>query len=273
MLPEEWLRYVFMTVLALGQYYLFIRYVDRRSWTGESGLIINSTWIKECTAGVIIAGLVMGLVFLVEWISGDLKVTGFAWQQPSGRYWVLALLSFTVMMIGVSIVEEIMARGYLLKNLAEGFSFGSLTVRQGTVIAVILSSVIFGIMHAANPNVTSFAIINIVLAGIMLAVPFVLTGRLALSIGIHFSWNFFQGGVFGFPVSGREFTASIIQVNQQGTAFWTGSSFGPEGGLIGFIAILLVLLLTVIWLRQREEELHMDSGFLTPYSEKQNTVK
>ena len=71
------------------------------------------------------------------------------------------------------------------------------------------------------------------LLGAMLGVGLVYTGRLALPIGFHIAWNFFQGGVFGFPVSGGDQQVALLTVDDRGPALWTGGAYGPEGGLLG----------------------------------------
>ena len=91
---------------------------------------------------------------------------------------------------------------------------------------------------------------NLMVAGLFLGLGLVLTGRLGLPIGLHISWNFFQGNVFGFPVSGNDYAAAtFLAIRQGGPDLWTGGAFGPEAGLIGIGAILLGCGLTVLWVR------------------------
>ena len=87
------------------------------------------------------------------------------------------------------------------------------------------------------------AALNILLAGLMLAYPFWKTGRLYLSIGIHAGWNYAQGGIFGFAVSGNAIRGNLISTQLIGPDLWTGGSFGPEGGLLGTLGIIIVFML------------------------------
>jgi membrane protease YdiL (CAAX protease family) len=87
------------------------------------------------------------------------------------------------------------------------------------------------------------------LAGLFLGLGFILTGELAIPIGLHMSWNFFQGSVFGFPVSGLNSAASFIGIHQSGPDLFTGGVFGPEAGLVGLSALVLGSVVIVLWLR------------------------
>ncbi len=251
LIPIPGLDYLVRSLLIFGLFYVMFRFADQRSWD-YAGLLINRNWIKECAARIGIAGGVMGLIFLVQWQSGTLEITGYGWDRSSQNGWVMPFLLFFFQMVCVGFYEELMSRGYLIPNITEGFSFGSISPQKATIGAIFLSSAIFGLLHAGNPNSSLIAVINITLAGIMLAVPYVLTGRLAYSIGIHFSWNFFQGGIFGFPVSGMEFRSSIIQIQQGGESWLTGGSFGPEAGVIGILGILLILILNLFLIKKSE---------------------
>ena len=81
--------------------------------------------------------------------------------------------------------------------------------------------------------------------------PFLLTGELALSVGVHIAWNFFQGNVFGFPVSGLTmFRTTIFNTVQGGPELWIGGDFGPEAGLLGLIAIIAGSLAMLWWVKR-----------------------
>ena len=264
LIPFPTVEYIVRGALIFGLFYTFFRFVDRRSWD-FSGLQISSTWMKECVTGILIAASVMGLIFLTQWRSGTLEITGFAWERSFEHHWLIPFGIFLIQMISVGFYEELMARGYLIPNITEGFSLGNITPQKATIIAILISSSIFGILHAGNPNASTTAVVNIILAGVMLAVPYVLTGRLALSIGLHFSWNFFQGGIFGFRVSGLEIRSSIIQIQQGGPDWWTGGAFGPEAGVIGIIGILLILGISLLYLKQTGIKLELAEPFKTKF--------
>ena len=121
-----------------------------------------------------------------------------------------------------------LSRGYHLQTLASGINL---------FWGVLISSAIFGALHLANPNASWVAAVGIFFAGLFLALGYLRTGQLWLSIGLHIGWNFFEGVVFGFPVSG---TASypLLRIQVSGPPLWTGAAFGPEAGLIVLPAIL-----------------------------------
>jgi hypothetical protein len=86
----------------------------------------------------------------------------------------------------------------------------------------------------------------------MLGFGYVLTGELAIPIGLHITWNFFQGAVYGFPVSGfGSFGATLLSTEQGGPTLWTGGTFGPEGGLLIPAVMLLGMSLVALWTRLR----------------------
>lgn len=228
--------------------------------------MISKKWLVEFLAGTGIAAFVMALIFVAEWQAGYLQITGFAWAKKTLAAWVLPFLGYLCFMLSVGFYEEVAFRGYVLRNMAEGFTTKISTPPQAALFAVFLSSSIFGIAHAWNPNSTAFAVANIVLAGTMLAIPFIITERLALSIGIHFSWNFVQGGVFGFPVSGMIDHSSLIRIKQMGPEWFTGGAFGPEGGVIGIAGILLIILLSIIFLRLSGQKIEIAGSFREAFS-------
>jgi membrane protease YdiL (CAAX protease family) len=128
----------------------------------------------------------------------------------------------------------------------------------------VLSSAFFGYLHASNPNATLLSTVNVAVAGLMLGAGYVLTGELAIPIGLHVTWNFFQGAVFGFPVSGLKVGgATFLSLDQGGPDLWTGGRFGPEGGLLAPVAMVAGVFLIALWVRLRRGRV----GVHTPIAE------
>jgi hypothetical protein len=157
-----------------------------------------------------------------------LVVTGWSWNAQSAGQVFGNTAAYLGIFVLVGWNEELMSRGYHLQTIASGLNLGW---------GLALSSAIFGVLHLGNPHATLVSTGGIFLAGLLLGYAYVRTGRLWCSIGLHIGWNFFEGVVFGFPVSGLN-TFHLIQNRFPGPALWTGGSFGPEAGLIMVPAIL-----------------------------------
>jgi hypothetical protein len=253
---------VVTTAVPVAGLYLAARLVDRRGF-GDFGLHLDRDWWLDCAFGAALGAGLMPAIFGLELAVGWLTVTGL-FVAASGSF-ASGLLLVVVLFVGVSIREELLLRGWFLTNLAEGTAgYRGISPRTAVVFATLLSSVVFGILHAANPNATAISTASISLAGVFLALGYLLTGELAIPIGLHFTWNLFQGSVFGFPVSGLGLGVSVIAVEQGGPELVTGGQFGPEAGLIGMSAMVVGSLLTVWWVRWRTGSVGLDSAVWTP---------
>jgi hypothetical protein len=115
---------------------------------------------------------------------------------------------------------------------------------------VVISSAIFGGLHLGNPNAIWVGAAGIFLAGVFLAYGYLRTRQLWLPIGLHIGWNFFEGVVFGFPVSGSE-SYALIRTSVDGPMLWTGGLFGPEAGLVVIPALLLGAVMVYAYTRNR----------------------
>ena len=241
---SEWLMLIPLLVVLL----IVGRWVDRRPFR-DYGFRLDKAWWLDLGFGLGLGALLMTGIFLVEYLLGWVQVTGTL-QAPAGSTFAVSLLMAAALFLAVGIFEEVLSRGYLLHNLAEGLNFKFWTPTVALVLAWLLSSSVFGVAHADNPNATAISTINLVLAGLFLGLGYVLTGELAIPIGLHITWNFFQGNVFGFPVSGTAVNqVTFIAIEQHGPELWTGSAFGPEAGLIGNLAILVGAILTLLWVK------------------------
>lgn len=236
--------------------FLSIRLFDQKKII-DYGLRLNSEWWKEFGVGILLGVLAMAFIFALEWLSGWVKIDGFGWNRTSQIPYVLQLMFMFVSMIFVGFYEELMFRGYQITNLFEGFWGERINKKKAAWIAIGISSILFGIMHFENPNATLMSTLNIVGAGVMLALPFIITGRLGMSIGIHFSWNFVQGGILGFAVSGVPYRFSLFQLDQHGPIHWTGGFFGPEAGISGMLGIILIVLLQILYFFKTQKGLNI----------------
>jgi uncharacterized protein len=239
------------------------RYLDRRPFT-DFGFHLNGRWWLDLLFGMALGALLMTGVFLIQLSLGWVTVTGVLESSlPDAPFWLATLIPVAVFLC-VGFYEELLSRGYQLRNAAEGLNLPGVGPRGAVLLAWVLSSAFFGYLHAANPNATLLSTINVALAGLMLGCGYVLTGELAIPIGLHVTWNFFQGTVFGFPVSGLRFGgATFLSLDQGGPDLWTGGRFGPEGGLLAPVAMVAGVFLIALWVRLRRGRV----GVHTPIAE------
>jgi membrane protease YdiL (CAAX protease family) len=223
------------------------RLLDRRLFA-DFGFHVNQNWWRDLGFGLFLGAALMLIIFLIELGAGWVSITGTLVTRAPDAPFLLTILLPLITFVAVGIYEELLSRGYHLRNMAEGLNWNVIGPRWALVIATLLSSALFGLAHLANPNASFISSFNIFVAGaILLAVGYLLTGELAIPIGVHITWNFFQGNVFGFPVSGADFgSATFISIQQGGPDVWTGGAFGPEAGLLGLGGILLGGVLTAL---------------------------
>ena len=227
------------------------RFLDRRSFA-QFGFRLGARWWLDLLFGMVLGALLMTVVFLVELGLGWVEVTGAFETHGSDTPFVISILFPVATFVCVGLSEELVSRGYQLKNAAEGLNYPALGPRGAIMLAWVSSSVLFGVLHADNPNATPVSTLNIVLAGLMLGFGYVLSGELEIPIGLHVTWNFFQGAVYGFPVSGfGAFGPALLATEQNGPDLWTGGPFGPEGGLLIPAVMLLGMSLIALWTRLR----------------------
>lgn len=211
------------------------RFLDRRTFV-SLGLLGNRQAISDLLFGFVLSGLMIGLIYLLEWVFGWLEVESYAWQLESGGNLVASILVMLALFILGSWHEELLSRGYWLQNLSDGLN---------PSLGVLLSSAGFALAHVFNPNLSWLAFLGLFLSGLFLAYAYLRTKQLWLPIGLHIGWNFFEGTVFGFPVSGQYFY-QLIRQTTSGPELVTGGAFGPEAGLI-LIPILLLGGAGVFW--------------------------
>lgn len=227
------------------------RFLDQRPFR-DFGFHLDGGWWLDLAFGMFLGALLMTLIFLTELAFGWITVTGSFESLQPGTPFALGILLPLGIFLCVGVYEEMLSRGYQLRNAAEGLNYPAIGPRAAVVLAWVLSSSVFGLLHIFNPNATILSTFNIALAGLLLGAGYVITGELAIPIGLHITWNFFQGNVYGFPVSGLEpLGATFLTIEQGGPDLFTGGVFGPEAGLLDPAATIVGILLIVLWVRFR----------------------
>ncbi len=189
----------------------------------DIGLRFNAKTGYHIAFGLFIPIVILGAIFIADIIFDYGYCT-----KITGENVFLNFLTAIPYFILVAFNEELLFRGFIFQRLLEGF---------GIIFTILSLSVLFSLAHYFNPHINSLSIINIILAGILFSVAFTKTGSLWLPITLHFSWNFAEGIIFGFPVSGSIIIKSFFMFNSTGPEWITGGDFGPEGGV--FATILL----------------------------------
>jgi membrane protease YdiL (CAAX protease family) len=198
-------------------YRVLVRVVERRG-ARELAFDASTAWALR---GVLTGAALFCAVYAVLWASGSARYLGF-----DG-------LSGVTFAFGISIAaafgEEIIVRGGVFRVIEEGF---------GTFAAVIFSAALFGALHAVNDGATVVSTVSIALeAGVLLGLAYTAARSLWFPIGIHFGWNFTEGGIFGATVSGFKMPG-VLNFPLSGPDILTGGAFGPEASVVAVIVCL-----------------------------------
>lgn len=195
--------------------------------------------LSDFLFGLALGALSITLIFFVLLITKNISLLNSFINPEFSTY----TLTFLILFIAVAFFEEMFFRGYVMKTMANR--------GNSKWMIYVVSALIFGIAHGFNPNVTILGLINIALVGLLFAYMFDVTKRLWLPIGYHLTWNYFQGNVFGFPVSGLK-PHGIYQVDaSHGSDLITGGAFGIEGGIMATIMIGLGFFATHVYQKAR----------------------
>ncbi|TAK33205.1 MAG: CPBP family intramembrane metalloprotease [Chloroflexota bacterium] len=206
------------------------------------GLRLGGSWLVDVLFGLLLGLLLMGLVFILEWWAGWMT-----WRPTPAGLSLTNLIGAVILFAMVAWGEELATRGYVLQTIAGAW---------GALPAAIVTSLLFSILHLGNRGANVMSVLGIFMAGVFFAVAFLATRSLWLPMAVHFSWNFFEGPVFGFPVSGLQLP-SLLSVTPTGPELVTGGVFGPEAGLSGLLASCVGIAVVAAywkWLKRRPRQ-------------------
>lgn len=215
--------------------WLFMKFVDKEHFVKLGFQTKNR--LKEFITGITIGLIIMTTGYFLLLIFKEIY---FIKVNFDLKEILISVVYFTI----VAFVEETLIRGYVLKNIMSSFN---------KYAALIVSSILFSLMHAFNPNVDLFSLFNLFLAGILLGLSYIYTKNLWFPIALHFSWNLFQT-LLGFNVSGQD-TYSIIEFKINESNLLNGGAFGFEGSYLSIIAQLLTIIAIGIYYNRKKTEL------------------
>jgi len=193
---------------------------------------------KDICWGFLIALMIYAIGFAVSLLFGWVKIVDVGFSAKDFFFYLL-------LMFFVGMVEELMCRGFLLGRM--------LNVGMHPLLALVLSSLVFAALHLGNDGITWFAFVNLVLAGILLGTTYLYTRNLAFPIILHCFWNFIQGAVCGYSVSGSEKVNSVFSIALDEHTLMNGGEFGFEGSLVCTILMLVFIVILLRYVGPRLE--------------------
>ncbi len=228
-------------ILAIVSYTYLFKFYEKRKIEEFSKIGLP----KHLTIGIVFGVLLQSLTIFVIYLKGGYSIVSI---NP-----ILFLVPPFTMAFTSTIFEEILMRGIIFRITEE---------KLGSYFALLISAILFGAMHLANPNSSLAAAIGLAIqAGLLLASAYIYSRNLWFPIAIHFAWNFTQSAIFGANVSGNTISKTLITSKIAGAEWFTGGEFGPEGSIqaIAFCFIATVILLILS---------HKEGKIISPYWKK-----
>lgn len=191
---------------------------------------------KDLLAGLGVAVLLYAVGFGTSLLMGTVEIASVQWVPRD-------LLGTLLFFLLVAVTEEVMLRGFVLGRM--------LSAGMNRFVALFLSSALFSAMHLFNPNFALLPFVNILLAGCLLGASFLYTRNLCFPVVLHWFWNWLQGPVLGYEVSGMDSGETLLTLRLTGSDLLTGGSFGFEGSLLCTVLLVVGTLAIVAYYERR----------------------
>jgi uncharacterized protein len=231
------LNYIPNFLFSVLAVFLFWKIILKKSYF-QIGFI-DSNWLKNSSLGAALGILAIGGGFFILKALNLLHVADI--QVCSSDLFI-----YFLMFLAVSVSEELLTRGLMLHTLMEGMN---------KYVALTLVSIIFGALHLFNDNISFLSFFNITLAGWFLGLSYIYNKSLYFPIGLHLTWNYFQGPIFGFEVSGNV-THSVVNQVLTGSALLTGGAFGFEGSVLAIPIMLVGIVLIYLYFGKEKKDIN-----------------
>ena len=228
--------------------YLFKKFIDREPFS-EAG-ITNHAVGKQFLLGAILGITIISLGFFILVAAGEIVP-----QQSDAT--AIDMIKGLMLYLLVAVNEEFLMRGYVQINLSRSFH---------RYFAIVLASSLFATLHIFNMGITNISLVNLTLSGILLGVNLLFIKNIWYSVGLHFTWNYMQGFIFGFHVSGLD-NPSLLEVKYYQPDIWNGGVFGFEGSVL--CTILLGISIGGMFVYFNKNTVILTTANVTPVDEMQ----
>lgn len=239
--PERWAILLIegiQLVSVLLPTWLIIHYWDELPFVENMGFGIRGRG-KDLLCGFSVAAAIYAIGYIVSLIMGWISIEGVHFDPA---YLLLQFLFY----IMVALMEESMMRGFVLGHM--------LDVGMNKFLALLLSSLIFASLHLGNPGMTNFSFLNLTLAGILLGIAYVYTRNLWFPVSLHLFWNFIQGPILGYDVSGTGGKNTLLKLNISDNVLMNGGDFGFEASLPCTILMIVATGLIIYWFETKKRK-------------------
>jgi membrane protease YdiL (CAAX protease family) len=216
----------FSLFAVLAATYLMLRVVEKRPWS-DVGLDGEAARPRLVAGGAVLGGLTIGLASLFLLAIHQLRIS----RSVPGSWLASAGYSLAVL-LPAGFFEELFIRGYV---------FAVLRRAAGWRIALIVTSAVFGVLHAWNPGADAESILAVTVAGFFLGAFFLATGSLYATGAAHVAWNWVMAAALHTPVSGIPVNQPDYTMIDSGPDWLTGGRWGPEGGIAAVAAMFVVI--------------------------------
>ena len=223
-------------VVSIFLIFLLVKFIEKRDFS-TLGFRTNNFFLKYLKGlgiGIILVSITVIIMKAINVIDIEINKIRVNDVLNIGIYFLMFMIQ------GAG--EEIYLRGWQMPLLGK---------KWGLPLAIIVNSLFFSLLHLLNPSFTLIPFINIVIVGILFSIYAFNEESIVGACGIHSSWNWMIGSIFGFEVSGMKLgESSLFGIRIKGSEIFTGGGFGPEGSII--VTIVLLVFTLIIWNKFRK---------------------
>lgn len=208
----------------------------RRQPLAGVGLSLGGAWLRQGLLGIAFGAAQMLAVALLIWLAG-----GVRFELNPAQGWA-ALAYGAWVFLGIAVLEELLFRGFVFQRLVDGI---------GAPAALLLMAVLFAAAHLGSPGMEAGTVVTATLdnglGALLLGLAYLRTGSLALPMGIHFGWNWTQGTLLGFDVSGQAQAGWLLPHLLEQPQWLSGGAFGPEASVFALVVDTAAVVLLWRW--------------------------